>query len=761
MIRDVNAQQRGAGAPRTATGDAQAAEAELQAFARGIDRTLRRRYATLGMQRLLRRPRHWREQGRRVSLHAPSPWWLLSAALLLAGALLLPHLPRLWPGFPWRDALPQQPLLWATIAIAALFALERLLLPRLLLFRHRFRLMRLEATDGDPAFPHVYRIAPVRHAPTGFDVQSWKPMRGMAAGDLAISVSDAHDRGLALIPLRTVGRLPILVWDRDLLQHDAFPPLPDDVRRLAEGFDRACTLDAQHGERLARDRALRGGGHLRPAADPQRVWAEVALAPAVKTRLMDLAAHFAAGSASATRGLLLYGPPGTGKTTIARAFADSMGCAFFPLSLADLKSGHVGQSGENVQALWRKARAEPQAVIFVDECESVFGRRGGIGTDGAVEEIVAAFLAQWDGFERQTHVWVVGATNRRDLIDPALLSRFEEQVEIGLPDGAMRLQLLAGAFARLGIPPPLPAQTVELTAGLSGRDLDALAKRAAREHGTRAPLSDEALAALTTAMRRQGSTATDASAGWDSLVLAEATLQELKTLAGLLQHAETFRKRGIGVPRGLLLYGPPGTGKTQIARTLANETGLRFIAASTADIKQGYLGQSGQKVRELFERAREAAPALLFIDEIDIVAAARGDASDAIQTEIVGQLLQEMDGIVARPQPVFVLAATNRRDRIDVAVLSRLPRQIEIPPPDRDGIERLLRLMLRGKPLGFDPDSAVPALAARVAGRSGRDLRGWVEAAEHRAVARAIAAGDPDAVAIALDDFDAGPAGGT
>jgi SpoVK/Ycf46/Vps4 family AAA+-type ATPase len=289
---------------------------------------------------------------------------------------------------------------------------------------------------------------------------------------------------------------------------------------------------------------------------------------------------------------------------------------------------------------------------------------------------------------------------------------------------------------------------------MSGRDLSSLAKRAAREHGTKTPVDNDTLAAFTAAMRKQGSTATDARASWDTLILSDTTMKELKTTSGLLQHAETFRKRGIGVPRGLLLYGPPGTGKTQIARTLANETGLRFIAASTADIKQGFLGQSGQKVRELFERARESAPSLLFIDEIDIIAATRGGQSDAMLTEIVGQLLQEMDGIAAQTQPVFVLAATNRRDQIDAAVLSRLPKQIEIPLPDREGAQRLLAVMLADKPLAFDLADGAEQLAARAGGRSGRDLRSWVEAAEHSAVARAIEAGDPDAIAIQMRDFD-------
>ncbi len=747
--------------------DAAALEAQLQAFSRRIDGRLRRHFARHGLCLLLRQPESRRERGRKLFLWAPSRW-LITIVSVFSLAVIASHvvpalLSAFAPGMGGRLAgtIPKIDPAWLLVLTLALLAVERFVLPRILLATHRFRLMRLEHHDGPQLeFPSVYAVARVADGVTGFGWQSWRYAPTIQPGDIVVSINDRHGRGLAIVPLRTRGRLPVLSWDRDILLHDAFPALPKDIRDLAHEFDRLCDRNAKVADKLERDRRLRtGGGQKAPVADPRVAWANVVLPDTVKLHLIGLAAEFAKGSASATRGLLLYGPPGTGKSMIAKTFASSMQCAFFPLSLPDLKSGYIGQSGERVQALWRKALGEERAVIFIDECEGVFGRRGASSTDSFAEEIVAAFLAQWDGFEKHTHVWVVGATNRRDLIDPAILSRFEDQLEIGLPDGPQRTRILENELTRLNVRDALPPQTELLTQGMSGRELASLAKRLARELATLrskhagAALDESMLAVATAGMRRQGSTATEESARWDTLVLSDDTLRELKTTAGLLQHADAFRKRGISVPRGLLLYGPPGTGKTQIARTLANETGLRFIAASTADIKQGFVGQSGQKVRELFDRARESAPSLLFIDEIDIIASARGGSNDSFQTEIIGQLLQEMDGAKAQTQAVFVLAATNRIDQLDAALLSRLPKRIEIPLPDRESARRILRILLGNKPLGFDPDAGCRDLAARADGRSGRDLRNWVESAEHRAVARAIEVGDPDSIEILIEDF--------
>lgn len=669
----------------------------------------------------------------------PSPWTLLFLALapLLA-------LPLLEGAAAWQWALLSLPVL------VLAWWLEMRLLPWLRLAACGFCLMRLEHRD-EGEYGDTYLAARIPDSTMGFASQSWRRVRGVEVGDIVLAVSDRNGRGLAIVPLRLEGRLPLATWVPERWQAHALPSLPRRVRQLAQEFDRACDVFVASEAPIERSRALKSA-KFEVRRDPEAAWAGIAIAAEDRRQLQALAQAFAEGRGSASPGLLLHGPPGTGKTLIARALAESVDCAFFALSLPDLKAAHVGQSGENVRALWREALAQPRAVVFVDECEGVFARRGGVGTDAFSEDIVASFIAQWDGFGKQTSVWVVGATNRRELVDPAVLSRFEDQVEIGLPDGPQREQILRAHLARLGVPDAIPPRAAELTAGLSGRDIAAVARRLARTAGEDpAPVDDVALEAVTRGLRQRGGDAAGA-AGWDRLVLGEGTLAELRAVAALLGNADALQRRGVGVPRGLLLYGPPGTGKTLIARTLAHETGLRFIAASTADIKQGYLGQSGQKVRELFERAREAAPSLLFIDEIDAVAARRG-GQDAFVDEIVGQLLQEMDGAKLRAQHVFVLAATNRLDQLDEAVRSRLPRRIEVPLPDADGIGRLLRVLLAGKPLAFDLEQGARALAPRLAGASGRDLRDLVERAEQRAVLRALEQGDIDAVAIAPEDF--------
>jgi len=727
--------------------DHQAAEAQLKDFSKRIDGKLRAQFAHRRLRRMLRPMGSAAEKSQTVALWVPSMW-----SLLMGGAPLLLLVPRIRVHAPVVSHWPFLTDAAIAVALALAFTFELFLLPKLSLAKYRFGLMRLEHRQSEGTFPDTYLRAPVRDSRSGFSSVQWKSARGVEPGDIVVAVNDAKDNGVALILLRTEGRLPVIVWFRNLYQEDVLPPLSEEVKSLAHAFDECCDLFLQAGQKAERSRALRSKRATPPVRDPEQSWRGTILPAETKHRLMAMAADFAAGKPTAPSGLLLFGPPGTGKTLVAKALADSIGCAFFPLTLPDLKAAYIGESGERVRELWNKALAEPRALIFVDECDGVFARRGSINTDRNTEDVVNAFIAQWDGFSKQTTVMVVGATNRQDLIDPAVLSRFDEQVKIGLPDAIQRKEILRTALTELNLSSELPGTTGELTEGLSGRDLAGIAKRLARDIGSGSALDHTLLERHASALRRQGSTETIASARWDTLVLPDPTIKDLKATAGLLAHAAVFQGKGISVPRGLLLYGPPGTGKTQIARTLANETGLRFIAASTADIKQGWLGQSGQKVRELFERARESAPALLFIDEIDIISGTRG-GNDSMQTEIIGQLLQEMDGAKASPQHVFVLAATNRIDQIDPALLSRLPKQIEIPLPDADAIRRLFEVMLAGKPLAFDLEREVANLAARAQGWSGRALRNWIEQAEQNAVIRAMENGDPASISLQLEDF--------
>ena len=727
--------------------DHQAAEAQLKDFSRRIDGKLRAQFAHRRLRRMLRPMKSPVEKSQTVALWVPSSW-----SLIVGGAPLLLLIPRVRAHVPTVGHWPFLTDAAVVVALALALAIELFVLPKLSLAKYRFGLMRLEHRQSEGTFPDGYLRAPVRDSRSGFGSVQWKSARGVEPGDIVVAVNDAKGNGVALILLRTEGRLPVIAWFRDLYQEDVLPPLSDEIKALAHAFDESCDLFLQAGQKAERSRALRSKRSTPTARDPEQPWRGTILPAETKHRLMAMAADFSAGKPTAPSGLLLFGPPGTGKTLVAKALADSIGCAFFPLTLPDLKASYIGESGERVRELWNKALAEPRALIFVDECDGVFSRRGSINTDRSTEDVVNAFIAQWDGFSKQTTVLVVGATNRQDLIDPAVLSRFDEQVKIGLPDALQRREILRTALAELDSSAELPVTVGELTEGLSGRDLAGIAKRLARDIGSGLALDHALIERHASALRRQGSTETAASARWDTLVLPDPTMKDLKATAGLLAHAAVFQGKGISVPRGLLLYGPPGTGKTQIARTLANETGLRFIAASTADIKQGWLGQSGQKVRELFERARESAPSLLFIDEIDIIAGARG-GNDSMQTEIIGQLLQEMDGAKASPQHVFVLAATNRIDQIDPAVLSRLPKQIEIPLPDAQAVRRLLEVMLAGKPVAFDLERETANLAARAQGWSGRELRNWIEHAEQSAVIRAMEHGNPASISLQLEDF--------
>ena len=484
-------------------------------------------------------------------------------------------------------------------------------------------------------------------------------------------------------------------------------------------------------------------------------WSKVFLPEKQMNELLQRASMFEAGDKAAPRGLLLAGPPGTGKTLVARSLAESMQSNYQQLSIADLKQQQLGASGQRVREVWNQARNNQPAVIFLDECEGILGRRGAAETDVISADIVQAFLAEWDGIAPQDRVWVIGATNRRDMLDDAILSRFGWEMEIALPGATERTRIFKQEMESVFSGAVIPEEMGSLTQGMSGRDLRHLASQVRTLAYPGAPSREMYLDAVKSS-RKAHNTRVDSEARWETLVLDAGVLERLKLTCSLLRDAETWRAQGVSVPRSLLLTGPPGVGKTEIGRTLANESGLGFLAATTADVKANFLGQSGNRVKQLFERARTNTPVILFLDELDIIAPARLGGSDPLTDEIVGQLLQELDGIQVRDSEVFLLAATNHLEQIDRAVLSRFEERLAIPLPDLHGRERLLTVLLQKKRVSFALEEGIHTLAARSEGKgmSGRDLKSWIGRAEQKALLRAIATGGPQHFALTLDDFD-------
>jgi SpoVK/Ycf46/Vps4 family AAA+-type ATPase len=473
-------------------------------------------------------------------------------------------------------------------------------------------------------------------------------------------------------------------------------------------------------------------------------WSKVSLPEKQVNELLQRASMFEMRDPAAPRGLLLTGPPGTGKTLIARSVAESMQCHYQQLSIADLKQQQLGASGQRVREVWNQARNNQPAVIFLDECEGILGRRGAAETDVISADIVQAFLAEWDGIAPNARVWVIGATNRRDMLDDAILSRFGWEMAIALPGAAERARIFRQEMEAVFAGYVIPEEMASLTQGMSGRDVRHLASQVRTLAYPNAPAREHYLEAVKSS-RKANNTKVDTEASWETLVLVPPVMERLKLTCTLVRDAETWRAQGVTVPRSLLLTGPPGSGKTQIARTLANESGLGFLAATTADVKANFLGQSGNRVKQLFERARANAPVILFLDELDIIAPARTGGNDALTDEIVAQLLQELDGIQSRDSEVFLLAATNHVDQIDPAVLSRFQERISIPLPDFEARERLITVLLQKKRLAFDVAEGARTLTAMSEGKgmSGRDLASWVSRAERKALPRAIAARGP------------------
>jgi transitional endoplasmic reticulum ATPase len=458
-------------------------------------------------------------------------------------------------------------------------------------------------------------------------------------------------------------------------------------------------------------------------------------------------------------GVLLHGPPGTGKTLIARAVANEVDAYFDTISGPEIVSKYKGESEERLREAFERAEANSPAILFIDEIDSIAGSRD---EDADMENrVVAQLLTLMDGLEERGNVVVIGATNRVDAVDEALRrgGRFDREIEVGVPDEAGRREILDVHTREMPIDDDVDFDGIAArTHGFVGADLASLTTEAAmvalrRDRDSPAVTKadfDEALATVEpSAMREYVAESPDTT--FDDVGGLEEVKQVLtEAIEWPLAYTDLFTATNTDPPSGILLYGPPGTGKTLLARAVAGESDVNFIHVAGPEIMDRYVGESEEAVRKLFERARQTAPSIIFLDEIDAIASHRGQGNEVTE-RVVSQLLAELDGITENPNLV-VLAATNRRDMIDDALLrpGRLEQHVEVPNPDSTAREAILAVHTRQKPLAADVSLA--DLAADTEGFSGAQLEAVVREASMLAIREAASELGPEAASERADE---------
>ena len=477
------------------------------------------------------------------------------------------------------------------------------------------------------------------------------------------------------------------------------------------------------------------------------------------------------------KGVLLYGPPGTGKTLIARAVANESGANFFSINGPEIMSKYYGQSEQKLREIFTEAENKEPSIIFIDEIDSIAPKREEV--QGEVERrVVAQLLTLMDGLKERGHVIVIGATNRIDAVDPALRrpGRFDREINIGVPDKKGRREILNihSRTMPLGMDEERKSkfldEIADMTYGFVGADLAALSRESAMNALRRylpeidldkpipteilekmAVTEDdflEALKSIEPSSLREV-TVEIPNVHWDDIGGLDDVKRELRESVELpLQKPEIFKNLGIRAPKGFLLYGPPGVGKTLLAKAVANESNANFISVKGPEVLSKWVGESEKAVREIFKKAKQVAPTIVFLDEIDSIAPRRGSTGDSGVTErIVNQLLTSMDGIEVL-QGVVVVGASNRPDILDSALLraGRFDKMIYIPPPDAEGRLKILKVHTKNMPLASDVD--LKKLANIGEGYVGADLENLVREAGMIAYRK-----DPNATKVTQADF--------
>ncbi|RLF39399.1 MAG: ATPase [Thermoplasmata archaeon] len=449
------------------------------------------------------------------------------------------------------------------------------------------------------------------------------------------------------------------------------------------------------------------------------------------------------------KGVLLHGPPGTGKTLIAKAVANESGASFYTINGPEIMSKFYGQSEENLRKIFDEAEKNAPSIIFIDEIDAIAPKRSEV--HGEVERrVVSQLLTLMDGLKGRGKVIVIGATNIPDAIDPALRrpGRFDREIRIDAPDRDGRKEILQ--IHTRGMPMSEDVDLDELadiTYGFVGADLAALAREAAMnalrrylpEIDLEKPIPVEILEKMEVTMEdfKNAKRGIEPSAmreffveipkvSWNDIGGLDDIKQHLiESVEWPLSNPDMFKRMGITPPRGILLYGPPGTGKTLLAKAVANESKANFISIKGPEVMSKWVGESEKAVRELFKKAKQVAPSIVFLDELDAIAPRRGTYSGSHVTEsVVNQLLTSIDGLESM-EGVVVIGATNRPDIIDPSLLrpGRFDRLLLIPAPDFKARVEIFKIHTRNMPLA--DDVSLEELAKETESFSGADIEAF------------------------------------
>ena len=448
------------------------------------------------------------------------------------------------------------------------------------------------------------------------------------------------------------------------------------------------------------------------------------------------------------KGVLLHGPPGTGKTLLAKAVANETNAHFIHLDGPSVMSKYVGEAEKRIRDIFEEAEKNAPSIIFIDEIDAIASKRE--ESYGEVERrVVAQLLSVMDGLKSRGKVVVIAATNRPNSIDQALRrpGRFDREIDIGVPKNDGRLQILYIHTRGMPLKEDVDIKEISrVTHGFVGADLEALCKEAAMvvlrkllpdlELHKGKPIPQELLDKLIISMSdfKESLKIVRPSAlrevfiekpniNWKDVGGLESVKQELKeAVEWPLKHPGIFKKLGVKSPKGVLLYGPPGTGKTLLAKAVANESEANFILVNGPELLNKFVGESEKGLRKVFEKARQASPAIIFFDEVDSIAPKRGKSFDSGVTErMVNQLLTEIDGL-QELNDVVVIAATNRPDIMDPALLrpGRFDRIILTPVPDQKIREEVLKIHTKNMPLNKDVNLSI--LAEKTPNYVGADI---------------------------------------